>query len=78
MYTMSIKTNEELQDYVAANPNRKTLVLRGCNKITDAGLEHLKGLVQLTLLDLSGCNTISHAAVAEFKKARPNCVVVRN
>ena len=42
------------------------------NKITDAGLVHLKGLTKLKELDLYGTN-ITDAGVTDLQKALPNC-----
>ena len=43
-------------------------------KITDAGLEHFKGLTELEALVLHG-NKITDAGVAELQKALPNCKI---
>jgi Leucine-rich repeat (LRR) protein len=41
-------------------------------QVTDAGLEHLKGLTSLTKLSLSR-TPITDAGLAEIKAALPNC-----
>ena len=45
------------------------------NKITDAGLKHLKGLTNLTELVLS-TNKVTDAGVADLQKALPNCEIL--
>ena len=42
-------------------------------KITDAGLEHLKGLKKLERLDLSLVSTITPAGVSKLQQALPRC-----
>ncbi len=44
-------------------------------KITDAGLKELTKLQQLTWLLLYDCNKITDEAVAEMRKALPNCKI---
>ena len=46
----------------------------GNRKITDAGLVHLKGLVNLQTLDLAFTKT-TDAGVADLQKALPNCKI---
>jgi internalin A len=41
-------------------------------KVTDSGLEHLKGLMRLKELDLSNTN-VTDEGVKKLKKALPNC-----
>ena len=52
----------------------------GSTQITDAGLEHLKGLTSLTTLYLANTK-ITDAGLAErlaeIKAALPNCVIYR-
>ncbi|MEO2031138.1 MAG: hypothetical protein ABGZ35_03530 [Planctomycetaceae bacterium] len=48
-----------------------TINLNG-KQITNAGLEHLKGLTNLTSLNLSKTQ-ITDAGLAEIKAALPNC-----
>ena len=45
-------------------------------KVTDAGLEHVKGLTNRQLLDLCGTQ-ITDARVAELKKALPDCHIAK-
>ena len=52
--------------------NLKSLCLGGKRNITDAGLAHLKGLTNLTYLDL-GKTQITDAGVAELQQALPKC-----
>ena len=52
------------------------LNLRGCNKLTDTGLEHLKVLSQLQHLDLSGCENLTGVGLKVLRKALPITDVV--
>jgi hypothetical protein len=52
------------------------LSLTESTQITDAGLEQLKGLSRLQLLDLEGTQ-ITDEAVGDFKQAVPNCVIMK-
>ena len=45
------------------------------SQITNAGLKEMAKLQQLRELDLRGCNQITDEAVAELKKALPNCEI---
>ena len=45
-------------------------------KVTDAGLEHLKGLIQLKRLNLWGTK-VTDAGVSELKKALPNVEIIK-
>ena len=47
------------------------LFLHG-TKVSDAGLEHLKGLTQLQQLDLNGTK-VTDAGVKKLQQALPNC-----
>jgi hypothetical protein len=51
------------------------LRLNGEERITDAGLEHLKGLQQLHELDLGECS-VSPEAVERLRQALPKCKVM--
>jgi hypothetical protein len=49
--------------------------------ITDAGLAHLHGLTTLRSVRLGGSEVdtkFTKEAIAELKKAIPNCTIVRN
>ena len=63
---------EQLRDM----PELETPDLGFCEKITDAGLVHLKGMTNLQDLALGGAN-ITESGVAELQKALPNCVIIR-
>jgi serine/threonine protein kinase len=41
--------------------------LRGCKRVTDAGLAHLKGLTALQELNLGGCKKVTDAGLAHLK-----------
>ena len=45
-------------------------------QITDAGLEHLRGLTQLRTVDLRNTQ-VTDKGVNELKKALPNCEITR-
>ncbi|MCY2990029.1 MAG: hypothetical protein NTY19_19470 [Planctomycetota bacterium] len=45
-------------------------------QVTDAGLEHLRGLTQLIFLDLANTQ-VTDKGVAELQKALPNCKITR-
>ncbi len=45
-------------------------------KVTDAGLEHLKGLTQLNWLGLHGTR-VTEAGVKKLQRALPNCEIDR-
>ena len=45
-------------------------------KVSDAGLEHLKGLTQLQMLLLDNTK-VSDAGVKKFQQALPKCVILR-
>jgi len=53
----------------------QTLNLYG-TKVTDAGLEHLKGFTNLETLSLYGTQ-ITSAGVADLQKALPNCKITK-
>jgi len=61
--------------YDEGNPDRTivTVDLRG-KQVTDAGLEHLKGLTNLRTLHLQHTQ-VTDAGVNELKKALPNCKI---
>jgi hypothetical protein len=44
------------------------------NRVTDAGLEHLKGLTQLAQLALMGTD-VTDAGVKKLQQALPNCEI---
>jgi hypothetical protein len=46
----------------------------GETRVTDAGLEHLKGLIGLEFLHLRNTN-VTQEGVEELKKALPNLIV---
>ncbi len=45
--------------------------------ITDAGMEHLKGMTSLKSLDLSFTKKITDAGLAEIQAALPECDVIK-
>lgn len=45
-------------------------------QITDAGLEHLKGLTRLRALDLQGTK-VSGDGIRSLQRALPDCVIIR-
>jgi hypothetical protein len=48
-----------------------------CNtKVTDIGLQHLKGMQGLQYLNLQLCPGITAAGVSELQIALPNCQIV--
>ena len=53
-------------EYVTEFTHLRTVVLRGCGGITDAGVEHFKGLKQLRTLDL-GFTGITDAGIEHLK-----------
>ena len=61
--------------YLAGLKNLETLNLRQTN-LDDAGLEHLKSLVQLKELTLS-VTLVSDQAVARLQSVLPKCRMVR-
>ena len=48
----------------------------GAGPVTDAGLVHLQGMTNLTILDLRDTK-VTDAGVAELKQALPNCEIKR-
>jgi len=42
-------------------------LLDGCFEVTDAGLEHLKGLTNLLSLTLNGCYEVTDAGLEHLK-----------
>ena len=63
---------EQLRDM----PELETILLSGCENITDTGLVHLKGLTNLQYLNLMGTQ-ITDSGVAELQKALHNCEINR-
>jgi hypothetical protein len=60
-------TDQTLAQIVEIFPNMRNLNLRGCYKITDAGLVHLKDLTKLTYLNLVNCWHITDAGLEYLK-----------
>ena len=56
---------------------KRQLLLRGCPKITDAGLRHLHALTDLLTLELTDNKQLSTPALAALRKALPKCKVLR-
>ena len=44
--------------------------------ITDAGLEHIKGMTNLRGINIGGTQ-VADAGVAALKKALPNCTIIK-
>jgi ankyrin repeat protein len=53
----------------------KNLNLDGCSLLTDAGLEHLKGLTELKYLELKKCPNITGAGIDLLQKSLPDCKI---
>lgn len=53
------------------------LDLTGCTDVTDAGIEALGSCTTLRRLVVSGCSRVSAPALAAFRRAVPECEVVR-
>jgi hypothetical protein len=53
----------------------KNLNLDGCSLLTDAGLEHLKGLTELKYLELKKCPNITGAGIDQLRKSLPDCKI---
>jgi len=56
--------------------NLKVLGLRA-TQITDAGVRQLTGLTNLQRIDVTRCDNITEAGVAELQKALPNCKITK-
>jgi hypothetical protein len=69
--TLKIKLKKDFEDddlkkVVEKYPDLNVLDLESCNKITDAGLEHLSKLDNLTSLDLANCPYITNDGLAHL------------
>jgi len=53
------------------------LNLMGCSGITNKSLKALAACPRLSLLQINDCAGISDAGIAEFKKSRPDCQLIR-
>ena len=51
----------------------QSLSLRGCVRVTDVGLAHLRALPGLRSLDLWGCKEVTDAGREALKAALPEC-----
>ena len=52
------------------------LQLRGCFRVTDAGLRSIGALVSLTALDLQECWQTTAAGLAGLSRARPEVLLI--
>jgi tetratricopeptide (TPR) repeat protein len=62
-------TDAELEGlaHLRGIPTLRGLILRRCERVTDAGLAHLRGLTALQLLDLAWCLHVTDAGLAHLR-----------
>lgn len=72
----SMMTDEILPGLLAVE-GLESLVLVNTTKLTNASLGTVAKLRKLKRLEITGCPNLTDAALAAFKKARPDVTVVR-
>ena len=73
-----VLVDDDVLKQVAKLTQMTILNLRGCKRITNAGLVEVAKLTQLTSLNLRRCKKISDEGLAAFRAARPNVEIKNN